>query len=183
MEEIVHKSAAQQLSGVDWKDISKRLLLFSGNFLPYQEKELKKDMVQEAIKKVLTDEQKWYPEKGFTLIEHLKWVLRSVISNHLRKFDNAKRVRKIIDREGETLDLVDVQPSSQKPIDDEIIDKETITRIEKALEKDDEAELVILSLYGGCKSIKEISVATGLEIKQVSNAIRRIRYKASKTNN
>ena len=180
MEENETESVEQFLQNADWKKIYKELLAFAGYKFPRYQVDFRKELVQETIKKVLVGEQKWDPQKRPSLLNHLKLVFISVTSNEIRSAYNRKRVHIHAFAEDDEENSMSSIPSSMKSIEQVVEDKDIIEKTFKAVEGDDVAESVLLCIYEGITSTQDIAKEIGKEQNEVNNALRRIRYKASK---
>lgn len=182
MNNIENKSVEQLLQEADWKLIYKELLAFAGYKLPNYQAEFRKELVQETIKKVLMGEQEWKPKNRPKLLNHLKLVFISVMSNELRSAYRTKRAYISSEIDESTIEPLDTLPANDKPIDKVVEDADTIEKIFESVKGDEIAELVLLCLKEGATSSSEIAEELGININEVRNAQRRIRYKAIKIN-
>ncbi len=180
MEENETESVEQLLQKADWKRILKELLAFSGYKFPYYQVEFRKELVQETIKKVLVGEQKWNPQKRPSLLNHLKLVFISVASNEIRSVRNRKKIALHAYSENDKEDSLINIPLNDKSIEKTIEDRDIIERVYNVVQGEDIAESVLLYIDEGVTSPKEIAKESGVDIKEIYNALRRIRYKASK---
>ena len=180
MEENKTETVEQLLQKADWKRILKELLVFSGYKFPQYKVEFRQELVQETIKKVLIGEQKWDPQKRPSLLNHLKLVLLSVTSNEIRSAYNRKKMTIPAyyedDAEDPLLNIHQNEESFEKTIED----RDTIERVFNSVKGDDIAESVLLCIGEGIESPREIAKELGVDTKEIYNALRRIRYKASK---
>lgn len=159
------------------------LLFIYGRFANGREPE---DLYQEAIARTLAKKRKWKP-KNCTFVEHLMGAMKSIASHLPEKY--GKDVRNVPmrgsdladsqDEEGSDIDPIQNVGSETPSIEDALVAKEALDRIEKLMEDDEEAFNVLVLLAEG-KTEPEIANELGLPRQKVHAAIERIRYRVSK---
>ena len=131
--------------------------------------------------------------KGYTFSTYGISCIRSELFNYLRRETNSKRKANyntisldtvICENEGKALTILDTLPSDTN-IEEELIQKEEIEELYKALEMLDEREYIVISyMFGinGYNKINQFEIAKKIGVQQATisrigkKAIRKMRY-------
>ncbi|MBT0812973.1 sigma-70 family RNA polymerase sigma factor [Litoribacter ruber] len=122
------------------------------------------DLAMDAIDKVYAGERKWDPQKDPNLLNYLKSVVKSLISNHFRS---------------EEVRIKGGEYSSETPllghdnIEEEMYYQQLDQEIAAAMEGDPELCLVYKALKEGYKP-GEIAEEYAMEVKKIRNAQKRL---------
>ncbi len=168
----------------EWGDIYKKLTAYAENrlvkvgFVPRSEKDnvSGEDFVVQAIEKLFEGTRAWDFRRFPDLLIHLKGIVKSLISSHLKTSTrSAVRKEKVVDEIGEPekLKYANNLPDEETP-EQIIISNENWKQIESEF-SDDEIGFLIF-----CEWVDEIpprSIADNYEIdvKDVYNALKRVR--------
>lgn len=163
------------LRGQDWPDLIKRLHAHSAIFYGELSPETREEYCQAAIAKVCLGEQAWNPESRPSLLEHLKWVLRSVVSNETRKHQVSKKAADVLNDEGTLVNPVDIVQDETESILEVLIKRELVEQMRNILSNDDEALLVFMAIEDGATKPSEIERETEYAIEKIRVIMKRIR--------
>ena len=176
MEEIEASGQYRKLlDEQDWSTILEDLAIYVGIYYKHIQPADREDFVYEAIKKVYTGEQAWNHTRQPNILDHLKWVLKSVISNELRRAYRSKRAEDIVVEDGTKINPIDIAPDTNPLQDEVLITKERLKEIQEAIKDDEEAELIFAAYEDGARKPSEAVKITGYNIETVRNALKRIR--------
>lgn len=181
----------KRLSLQNWKHIYPNLILYA-EFISkkYYWKSSKtdlpkgyepKDLARDAIQAIYEGRRKWDYITKPDLLKHLKSIVDSNASHLLDTAEHRRRVYHLEHEDESGVEPLDnIKSSFDNPLE-ELIAKDIIEHISKyAVEKnDEEVQLVLLAIEAGCKGC-EISEQTGLPIKDVNNALKRLKLIYSK---
>ncbi len=140
-----------------------------------------KDLAKDAIQSIYEGRRKWDYITTPDLLKHLKSIVDSKVSHLLDTAEHRRRVYHLQHEDENGVEPLDnIKSSFDNPLE-ELIAKDIIEQIYKyAVEKnDEEVQLMLLAIEAGCKG-SEISEQTGLSLKDVNNALKRLKLIYSK---
>jgi len=165
----------KKLTEQDWPSLLEDIALYAGTYFHYLPPDEREEMIHKAIDKIFSGDQAWDSTERPRLLDHFKWVFKSVTSNESKLSHHQKRAGSVKDDDGVLTNPVELV-SDGKPLQDEALEvKSSLDEIRKALEGDEEAELVFLSYEDGARKPSEAAEATGYDVSTVNNALKRIR--------
>jgi len=165
-----------------WKSIYPKLIYFAilqtrANHLP---KDKAKDLVQEAIKRLLAGERNWEPEK-VDLLTFLKGVIRSLASHEAESSYRKRRENRIEDDDRETSDLIETTPCNEPDPHQELEGNELFQYLwDYASDISDENMMLVLLCLDEEKRRKDISEELNIPVNEVDSIMKRIRRAALK---
>ncbi|HEY3294140.1 MAG TPA: hypothetical protein VGL38_01745 [bacterium] len=155
-----------------WESIYKQLYVFLDIHYPDLDKQARKELVAEAVFKVYTQARPWDPQSGHSIITHLKWTMRSILSN-----TRAKKSAKDISweylketGEGET----ELAPLSGPSIEELAETEDNIKELLNRVSGDSDCEMVLLAILDGHEKVADISKATEISVERVIDAMKRL---------
>lgn len=144
-----------------------------------------KDIVQDAVTKVLTGERDWDTEVHPDLLKFLKnSVVRSLVSNYFvspktKNETTAGTLDPDPSDDGEADPFWETVKGNSTAADEELFAKEILLKLRDNLNDDDEAAIVFEEVIKGNKP-KEIAKDLGISVENVNNALKRIRNTKAK---
>ena len=165
---------------LSWEELLPDLLIHAGEYYGYLSPGDREELVHIAIEKVLRGVQPWNPEKRPEIRRHLAWVLKSVISNDLKRAGMTRRASCVNNGDGRMVNPVDLVTEPSRPADEDLIIEERLNRIRRAAAEDEEAELIMMALEDGITKPSEIAAETGIAPARVYAIFKRIRRRAAK---
>lgn len=145
------------------------------------------DIVHCIIEKLYTGVRRWDYDKYPDLFYHVIYLIRSVVNNLVKYVEKFTDVIICANEDEELEEIVNSLDEIKAPQEDEIFKKllneELMYLCSKALQKDDDALIVLLELLDTKEfaSTKAIARNLGTDVKFVQSAIKRIRRKLKKT--
>jgi DNA-directed RNA polymerase specialized sigma24 family protein len=149
------------------------------------------DIAQTAIKKVLTGERAWNPERG-DLLSYLKGVVDSLVSHMANSMDNSLQARLAEDEEGKEL-LDDTEFHAARNDDFGLLSShqrrqgsntdwqsQLVAELFTAVEGHDDLMAVLdVVMSSGETKPAEIATELSVEVSEVHNRVKRLRRAAS----
>ena len=180
----------EDLWQADWESIVNKLLAYTEikirNQITKRVKPSGKELIYQAIEKVLFKERSWNKEYYPNLIDLIRGIIDSDIDAIITSYDNKnltshdKSISKSDD--GEEFTLKDIMVSEDKIVysleENELFELK-LQKCFNCLEEDDELELVFLCMKEGMQD-KEISQTTNLSIEDVRKIKKKIRRRITK---
>lgn len=163
-----------------WEELLPDLLIHAGEYYGYLSPCDREELVHIAIEKVLRGTQPWNPERRPEIRHHLAWVLKSVISNDLKRAEITRRAPCVANGDGSMVNPVDSVAEPSRLADEDLIIEERLNRIRQAVAEDDEAELIMMALEDGITKPSEIAAETGISPARIYAILKRIRRQAAK---
>lgn len=192
----------------DWELLYKRLMYFTHNQLkkrfilrksPWSLDTLADEIVRTAISKVIFGDRNWNPSKDPDLYYYLSGsVIRSLMSNFFKNHGyryeecisehaeggadcaTAQEEENILQGEGDaTAEFL--YPETPPDPFDEVVGKELYNKLKEAAhqEGDWKSEIVLDCFWENITKTSDISEATGIDTKEISNIKRRIQRKTT----
>jgi RNA polymerase sigma factor (sigma-70 family) len=163
-----------------WTAVAERYLdLYGRN--KYERHWEAEDILKELITKIIEGKRNYDPEKYKNADDFIFKSIRSIVDDELRNKNRVKSYDKYTgtDEDGDrsyTYILEKRYKSDKDAVHNEYIIEEQFESCYQLLLEDEEAALVFLEWQQGLKSC-EIAESLGLELKEVEQAKKRIRYK------
>lgn len=182
MHESEHSRAHQRIPDLEWPKIMKILTIYAElrlnnvGFTPRSEIDGVKgeDFAMEAIKKLLEKTRSWDVEKFPDVTIHLKLIVKSLISNHLKKSKKAivktANISTFNDIDNEN-DWTTEAIENNNP-EEIVITKEQWDMIEEGFEEDTDG-FICFSDWLDDITPRKIAENYGIEIKDVNNTIKK----------
>jgi RNA polymerase sigma factor (sigma-70 family) len=163
-----------------WKSIIPKLFYYAiwqtrRKKLPQEEA---KDLVEEAITRLLTGGRKWDQEK-VDLLTYLKGVIRDLSRRKVKSADKTRRYNEVRDVDGESLDFVESAKSSEPTPLEELERKELEEYIWSEAGDDEEMQWVLICIFEG-KRRQDIANELNFPVSKVDNIMKRVRRAAKK---
>ena len=181
---MVNKDLIEFLNSLDWNDIIKRLTAYcdwkirAGKWWRRDTEELAKgfkpiDIVFEAINGLYTEDRNWNRERYPEVIDFLKSVIDSKISNLIYSYDH---INQLIQERNDEEDDPGLDKYSGKTVDvlDEMVANELLNKIYGAIKDDEELEELLLLILGGSPP-REIAKQLDTGVDDIYNRIKRLR--------
>lgn len=170
----------QALDEADWDDIALKLIRFALYLM--KEKRIKflpdgmdhEDVAICAMQKVITGQRSWDPVKHPNLLTHLKWIVKSDLSENGLLGKNTDEEPVYTD-DDELLDFLHDNPFSEGSEEESFI-----PALLEEIEGDDRLELIVLAIIEGAIAPAEIAEGTGIPLKDVYSARRKLQRKMNK---
>jgi DNA-directed RNA polymerase specialized sigma24 family protein len=162
---------------LDWANVSRRLERYAFTCTKKRSKELAADVAQTAITQVLDPfYMEWDPDKVPDLFDHLKNVVRGIVSNRRR----TRRTTGEIATDDEELDemATSPEPDPETALADRDAAANVMDRMTRALAGDALALKLVALLADGIESPTEQAEAAGASYDDVRNARKRM-FRAS----
>lgn len=163
-------SLSALLEAHDWQATIIKLTAYAVSLCLYRKAPLPggqepEDLAMEAIDRVFRQERCWDPEKNPDLMNYLKSVVKSLLSNELTSIEGSTRHESVDEAAG----ILSDAPTQEDELYYEELDQHILTR----LRGDPLLCLVYKALKDGYKP-GEISEEYGLDIREVRNAQKRL---------
>lgn len=159
------------LSGIDWKDITKRLTLYAHTCIHRKSWAEAEDIAQNTIVAFYDGgSATWDREKHPDVFDHLAMVVRDGTSNRRRL--KSRRKTDLVDEE-----VLDAHEASTKSPEDELAEHDELAAVVSDLAKDFAKDGDCLELLGcfedGIDGAQEQAEKTGFRIERIRNARKR----------
>lgn len=141
-------------------------------------KEKAKDLVHEAITRILTEKRKWNREK-VDLLTYVKGVIYSLASHEVESADALRRHNEVKDEDGESLDLVESAKSSESSPLEELERKELEEYLWSEAGDDEEMQWVLICIFEG-KRGQDIANELNFPVSKVYNTMKKVRLATKK---
>jgi RNA polymerase sigma factor (sigma-70 family) len=163
-----------------WTTVAQRYLNLYGRN-KYERHWEAEDILKELIAKIIEGKRNYDPEKYKNADDFIFKSIRSIVDDELRNRNKVKSYDKCTgtneDGERSYTNILEKRYKTDKDtVHDEYIIEEQLENCYQLLLEDEEAALVFLEWQKGLKSC-EIAESLGLELKEVEQAKKRIRYK------
>lgn len=165
-----------------WEDIGNRLLWFTRRLMATKGLDelpgghTDQDVAAMAIEAVVTGKRRWDPQKHPSLLTHLQWVVRSLLSPKGLLGRKERTAMTFTDCEDD-LDVAAEETELLTPDDDAV---RRAAAIEEAVSDDDDLTNMVLAIKLGAVKARDISRDTGLTPAQVYELRRKLARRAKK---
>lgn len=175
----------EALNAADWENIWLKLLKFvRGHMCAHGSNGMiAEDLVNSVVERIYTyaytgegkGRRKWDPDKHPCLLAHLKWVVRSDLSDKGLLGQKSKKLDLTYEQNLDILTTSSKQSSEENPHIDS-----RISALKKEIAGDDDLECIIMALELGYDKPRDIAKETGIPVKRIYELNRKLKHKVNK---